>query len=71
MVTNPSHLDQLLHSFQRSEDLSLEKKFAIVTAMYRLACRFGQFTSDRALEGIEHDVQLAARLHSLVRTTSH
>jgi hypothetical protein len=70
MITNPSHLDEVVASFQQKENLSFEKKLALLDAMYRLARQFGQFSPERALEGIEHDIQLAARLNSLVRETT-
>jgi hypothetical protein len=69
MITNPFQLDKLIVSFQRREDLSFEKKVALLEGMYQLARKLGQFTPDRALEGIEHDIQLAASLRSLVRKT--
>jgi len=69
MVTNPQQLEELDRSLQRVEDLPLDKKFALLEGMYRLARELGQFTPDRSLEGIQHDIQLAAILHTLVRTT--
>jgi hypothetical protein len=69
MISNPSQLEHLLRSFQRNEHLPFDKKMALLEGMYRLAREFGQFTPDRALEGIEHDIHLAASIHSLVRTT--
>jgi hypothetical protein len=70
MVTNPLQLDELLISFQYEEALTFAKKVALLEGMYQLARDLGQFSPDRALEGIEHDIQLAASLHSLVRPTS-
>jgi hypothetical protein len=69
MITNPSYLDELLASHQRKEDLSFERKIALLEGMFQLAQGLGHFTPDRALEGIEHDIHLAASIHSFVRTT--
>jgi len=69
-ITNPSYLDELVASFEYKENLSFEQKLTLLDGMYRLAQRYGQFSAERALEGIEHDIELAARLNSLVRTTS-
>ena len=69
MVTNPSQVDELIESFQRQENLSFEKKLALLDGMYLLAREFGHFHPDRALEGIEHDIHLASALNSIVRRT--
>jgi hypothetical protein len=69
MVTNPDRLEKFERSFQRAEDLPLQKKLSLLDGMYNLAREYGHFSTDKPLEGIETVVRLAASLHSLVRTT--
>ncbi len=68
MVTNPGHLIAFERSLMGKDDLSFEKKQALLEAMYRLARTMGHFTHENALMGIDHDIALACLLHACVRT---
>ncbi len=63
MVTNPHILEAFERDLQRTQNLTLEEKYALLDGMYELAVRLGHFTSDRALEGIENTIQLAKALN--------
>jgi hypothetical protein len=39
--------------------------------MYELAVKLGHFKRENALEGIEHVIQLASRLNSIVPESTH
>ena len=70
VITNPRILEAFEIDLQRTQDLTLEQKYALLDGMYDLAAGLGHFTSERALEGIDDTLRLAKALNSLVSTTS-
>jgi len=69
MVMNPQMLEAFERDLQRTQNLTLEQKYALLDGMYDLAARLGHFTPERALEGIDGTIQLAKALNSLVSRT--
>ena len=69
VITNPHILEAFERDFQRSEALSLNEKYAQLDGMYELAFRFGHFSRERALEGLDETIQFAKALNSLVSGT--
>lgn len=66
LITQPHILEDFERDLRRKEHFSLEEKFALLQGMYELAAKLGHFRRERALEGIEDDIQLALRLNSIV-----
>ncbi len=71
MITRPDILERFERDLQRKEHLTLYEKLALLDGMYELAVKLGHFRRENALEGIEFDIQLAARLNSLVPKNTH
>lgn len=71
MITEPHILEEFERDLQRKDRLTLKEKFALLQGMYELAVKLGHFNSEKALEGIEDDIQLASRLNSIVPESTH
>jgi len=71
LITEPHVLEEFERDLQRKESLTLMQKFALLQGMYELAVNLGHFKRESALEGIEHDIQLASHLNSLVPESTH
>jgi hypothetical protein len=71
MITDSHILEEFERNLQRKERLTLTEKFALLQGMYELAVSLGHFKRGNALEGIEHDIQLASRLNSIVPESPH
>lgn len=71
MITGPHILREFERDLQQKERLTLEEKHALLQGMYELAVKLGHFKRENALEGIEHVIQLASRLNSIVPESTH
>ncbi|MGD0337333.1 MAG: hypothetical protein ABSB78_00945 [Bacteroidota bacterium] len=66
MIKNRQEVEQIEREFDRTHPLTLEQKFELLESMYQLARQFGHFTSERLLDGIEHDIELTRILNANV-----
>jgi hypothetical protein len=66
---------QILEAFEREsfskENLTLEKKYAILEGMYEFARQLDQLEKETLLDGVEADIELARMLHLNVQKPSH
>lgn len=66
MVTNAHIVDRFEKDFAGKEILTIEQKFALLTALYRQACSLGHFTESDILDGLDTDIELAHILNTHV-----
>jgi len=70
MVKDPEYLERTKRIWLAEQNLSLEKKFEILDALYGEARSLGKFGEDDLLLGLDHDVRLAANLNANVSIPS-
>jgi hypothetical protein len=67
VIKNPDEIRRFEEKFLLGENLSVRQRFAILEGLYELAVRFGHFTQEDIMEGIENDIWLAKALNTDVR----
>jgi hypothetical protein len=66
MITNPALYASFKARSHASQDLSLERKYAILEALYEEACGLGYFAEHDLLHGLEDNIRLGAALNANV-----
>ncbi len=64
MISNWDEIDRAVREYDRTHPLTFEQKLHLMESMYELARRFGYFTRERILEGIEDDIEIARILNA-------
>jgi len=64
MITNPQKVREFETDYSRSENLTLEQRFAILDGLYELARQLGHFNGENVLDGIDTDIKLARALNA-------
>ncbi len=66
MINNPAAFESFKRQSLARQELTLDEKYRILDALYEEARRLGRFGPSDILDGLEDDVQLAAKLNANV-----
>lgn len=66
MITDISVIQEFEKEFGKSDQMSLEQKFALMESLYEHARRLGHFSDEDLLEGLDDDIDLARKLNTHV-----
>ncbi len=71
MIINAKIVKNFEKNFLIKEDIPVQKKLEILSALYEQAKLLGHFTEKDILDGIENDIELARKLNVNVSINSH